>query len=76
MRECRGFEANLEGRALLAAFEDVGDAVRWAMRVQIACVEHAWPDEILESAECSSASVDGLLIFSGFRVRMVRITIL
>lgn len=76
MRECHGYEANLEGRACLAAFQDVGDAARWAMRVQIECAEHSWPDEIVQSKECPLEMVtindEEVPLYCGFRVRMVR----
>ena len=60
-----------EGDAFVVAFHDPIDAIAWALHVQLALMEVAWPSDLLQQPQARMETCqDGKLLFRGLRVRM------
>ncbi len=75
---CRycGYEVTTEGDSFTIAFHDAFDATAWALHVQTALLNAAWPEALLShprAATVYSTEMDssrpGQLLFRGLRVR-------
>ena len=60
-----------EGDSFVVAFHDPIDAISWALHVQLALMEVAWPLDLLQQPQAKMETCqDGKLLFRGLRVRM------
>jgi len=60
-----------EGDAFIVAFHDPIDPIGWALHVQLALLEAAWPSDLLQEPQAKAETCqDGKLLFRGLRVRM------
>ena len=60
-----------EGDSFVVAFHDPIDAISWALHVQIALMDVAWPLDLLQQPQAKMETCqDGKLLFRGLRVRM------
>ncbi len=65
----RGELLDLENPAMAARFDDIFDAVDWALVLGEALVEADWPEALVERAEAAQlVGADGAVLFQGLRV--------
>jgi len=64
-------QVTTEGDAFIVAFHNPMDAVSWALHVQLALLQVAWPAVLLQHPLAKQDfGSDGKLLFKGLRVRM------
>jgi class 3 adenylate cyclase len=68
-----GYEVATEGDAFIVVFHNAVDALNWAMHVQLALLDVAWPQVFAAPDSipaCSTVSHNGQVVLAGLRVRM------
>ena len=64
-------QVTTEGDAFIVAFHNPMDAVSWALHVQLALLQLAWPAELLQHPLAKQeVGSDGNLLFKGLGFRM------
>ncbi len=64
-------QVTTEGDTFIVAFHNPMDAVSWALHVQLALLQVAWPAVLLQHPLAKQDfGSDGKLLFKGLRVRM------
>ncbi|KAJ7484797.1 adenylate cyclase [Mycena galericulata] len=71
LRTCGGYECKTEGDSFFCVFPTVFAAVWWCLTIQVALLEVAWPQDILECADGKEIyDEQGRLIYGGLSMRI------